>query len=223
MIKDNDLLEKLDLLGFSFFAPERAVDPNAVLADITKSHDARLWEIFPAVLADTAERGLFDHVQVKRLLGMNEDRVYFDLLVAMSLALYKHLRLRYSWTNALSKALGAKAEKERDSFLRAVKKGEDLKVGGRSISPERLRTIFNMYLKKSGSAVAGILAAKEEFGVEYSLSQIFSPKQKDIFFKKLRGDKLTKTEKEYYSRVVKKKVMALANAELHRMALKLLG
>jgi hypothetical protein len=42
------------------------------------------------------------------------------------------------------------------------------------------------------------------------------------FFAKLDGVPLTKTEKEYFSRAVKKKVVALANAELHRMAQQLL-
>jgi hypothetical protein len=54
------------------------------------------------------------------------------------------------------------------------------------------------------------------------MSQVFSPKQKELFFKKLKGEKLTKTEKEYYSRAVKKKVLALANDELHRMARQML-
>lgn len=33
---------------------------------------------------------------------------------------------------------------------------------------------------------------------------------------------MTKTEKEYYSRAVKKKVVALANPELHRLAQRLM-
>jgi hypothetical protein len=58
--------------------------------------------------------------------------------------------------------------------------------------------------------------------LEYALSQVFSPKQKELFRKKLDGLPLSKTEKEYYSRTVKKKVVALANAELHRLAQKLM-
>jgi hypothetical protein len=50
----------------------------------------------------------------------------------------------------------------------------------------------------------------------------FSPKQKELFQKKLKGELLTKTEKEYFSRTVKKKVAALANPELHRLAQKLM-
>ena len=45
----------------------------------------------------------------------------------------------------------------------------------------------------------------------------------ELFKKKLDGVPLTKTEREYYSRSVKKKVVALANPDLHRLALKLLS
>ena len=60
-------------------------------------------------------------------------------------------------------------------------------------------------------------------GLEYAMSQVFSPKQKELFLKKLKGEVFTKTEKEYFSRVIKKKVLALANADLHHLSRKLLG
>jgi hypothetical protein len=85
-----------------------------------------------------------------------------------------------------------------------------------------LKTVFSNYHAQAVQGLGDLLQVKEELGLEYSLSQVFSPKQKDLFLKKLRGEKLTKTEKEYYSRVVKKKVLALANLELHRLARKLL-
>ena len=58
----------------------------------------------------------------------------------------------------------------------------------------------------------------DELSLEYALSQIFTPKQKEIFLKRLQGKKLTKTEREYFYRIVKKKAMALANADLQRLA-----
>lgn len=54
------------------------------------------------------------------------------------------------------------------------------------------------------------------------LDEIFSTKQKELFLKKIGGKKLTKTEKEYFSRVVKKKVLALADSDIHQMSKKLL-
>ncbi|MDD5260099.1 MAG: hypothetical protein PHD29_09040 [bacterium] len=55
------------------------------------------------------------------------------------------------------------------------------------------------------------------------MDQIFSAKQKELFLKKLNKGALTKTEKEYFSRVVKKKVSALADTELHTLSKKLLN
>jgi len=63
---------------------------------------------------------------------------------------------------------------------------------------------------------------RDEFDLEYALSQVFSKKQKELFMKKLKGEKLTKTEREYFSRSVKKKVLALANSDLHRLATRLI-
>lgn len=47
---------------------------------------------------------------------------------------------------------------------------------------------------------------------------LFSDKQKELVFKKLRGQHLTKTEREYYSRVVKKKLAAIADGEMQELA-----
>jgi hypothetical protein len=54
------------------------------------------------------------------------------------------------------------------------------------------------------------------------MDEIFSTKQKELFLKKINGKKLSKTEREYFSRVVKKKVLAMANSDLHQMSKKLL-
>lgn len=50
------------------------------------------------------------------------------------------------------------------------------------------------------------------------LDLLFSEKQKELVFKKLRGQHLTKTEREYYSRVVKKKLVAIADGEMQELA-----
>ena len=89
------------------------------------------------------------------------------------------------------------------------------------MSAQRLKTTFRNYFRQSQNNLNRLLTVKEELGVEYALSQVFSPKQKELFLKKLKGEKFTKTEKEYFSRSVKKKALALANPELHRLARKL--
>lgn len=58
-------------------------------------------------------------------------------------------------------------------------------------------------------------------GLQAHLDRIFSPKQKDLVFKKLNRERFTKTEREYYSRVVKKKLEAVADDEMNFIASKL--
>jgi len=58
--------------------------------------------------------------------------------------------------------------------------------------------------------------------LELLLSEIFTSRQKILLRKKAEGKPLSKTEREYFSRVVKKRLKALANDELHRFALNLL-
>jgi hypothetical protein len=50
-----------------------------------------------------------------------------------------------------------------------------------------------------------------------NLDIIFSAKQRHLFFKKIYSEKMSKTEKEYYSRTVKKKIKLLAHEEIHKI------
>lgn len=55
------------------------------------------------------------------------------------------------------------------------------------------------------------------------LDRLFSPKQKDLIFKKLNEASLTKTEREYYSRIVRKKLEAISSPEVREIADTLTG
>jgi len=88
--------------------------------------------------------------------------------------------------------------------------------------PFRLKRLFEIYYETQAEKSSRQKKQYEEFSLEFALSQVFSPKQKELFKKKLDGLPLNKTEKEYYSRRVKKKVIALANLQLHDLARRLL-
>jgi hypothetical protein len=53
------------------------------------------------------------------------------------------------------------------------------------------------------------------------LDRLFSPKQKELVLKKRDGQAFTKTEREYYSRIVRKKLDAIASEKLVELARKL--
>ncbi len=221
-MKSKSLIRRLNMLGFPLFETEESLDANLTLADVVKSKDLRLWHGFPVILANSAEKGLFNYDMVKRYLKKHFERSCLDTLMIVSLALYKVLNLKFSWADKLYKSLSDDKKRELGDFVKRLKKNNDLKIANYIISSQRLKTTFNNYFSQAQKKYDDFLIMKEQFGLEYSLSQIFSAKQKELFFKKLKGEKLIKTEKEYFSRVVKKKVLALANPELHRLSQKLL-
>jgi aldehyde:ferredoxin oxidoreductase len=93
---------------------------------------------------------------------------------------------------------------------------------GVEFSSERLKNMFKLYFGQE-SAKEDLKEAKFDLlALEYSLSQIFTARQKELLSKRLDGLSLTKSEREYYSRAVKKKVVALANQDLQRLAQRIL-
>jgi len=218
-MKNDELLEKVSSLGFPLFRTEDDAGFNATLAEVVESRDLRLWEGFPLLLANSMNKGVFDHEEVKNALKKKNDQACLSRLLLVSLVLYDTLGLSLSGAKVLKDDLSDK-KKDYDELAAKFKQGKELSVDGKKLSPDRLKNTFSVYFKAEERKLSELVSMKEEFGVEYALSQVFSPKQKELFFKKLKGDKLTKTEKEYYSRTVKKKVVALANSELHRLAQK---
>lgn len=218
---NKNLLKELSKLGYPLFEKEEELDADFALAQVAKGGDLRLWEGFPVVLANSSENGLFHYENALRQLRQVSDRAKFNALLAVSLALYEALGLKFSWARGLLGLLTSGAKKDFDNFKEKLRQDAMFTVAGKEMSAQRLKTTFNNYFRQSQSRLSELLSAKEELGVEYALSQVFSPKQKELFLKKLKGEKLTKTEREYFSRCVKKKALALANPELHRLARKL--
>jgi len=221
-MKNGNLLKRVAALGFPLFGAEEEQNANLALADMVKSRDLRFWEGFPLVLANSAEKGLFDYGKTAGFLKNSFDKLHLGLLLALSLALYRDLNLKFTWADGLYKLLSFEEKKQYEVYLKALRENQDLHVQSRVVSGQRLKNTFHNYSSRKEAGLKELLYTKEEIGLEYALSQVFSPKQKDLFLKKLRNEKLTKTDKEYFSRVVKKKVLALANSELHRLSQKLL-
>ena len=63
-------------------------------------------------------------------------------------------------------------------------------------------------------------AKHEALEAELLLLEFLTRRQKDIFYKHLEGKAMTKTEREYYYRIIKKKIKILSNDYLHEMAKK---
>ncbi|OQX54350.1 MAG: hypothetical protein B5M48_01165 [Candidatus Omnitrophica bacterium 4484_213] len=217
-MKKGELLSRVSKLGYPLFENEGIFDANTTLAEVIKSKETRLWEGFPLLLANSCQEGLFNYEKVK----MACDKSTLDSLLLVAFALYKLLGMKFVWMSNLQKIAEFKDE-DLNRIYQNLKKGEEIEVSSKLLSPQRLKNTFSRYFKERGSERKEFAVSQEEYNLEYALSQLFSPKQKELFLKKWKGEKMTKTEKEYYSRRVKKKVMALANIELHKLAQRIQG
>jgi len=216
-MQNEDLDQKAAKLGFQS-TPDQGSDANKILAEIVQSRDQRFWEAFPAMLANAAEAGEFDFQAANAHLEENE-RKHLKLLIFVSLGLYDHLGMKFPWTKSL---LGDFPARLTANFSDRVRLGSELELGPFSVQPEKLKENFLKHFKKRDKRVKSSAEAVEKLDLELAVSRIFTPKQKELFLKKLRHKEMTKTEKEYFSRIIKKKLQALANEDLHRLAKKVL-
>lgn len=219
---DKDFLEKVSRLGFPLVEAEKGLDVNQTLAEVVQSGDTRLWEGFPVLLANAAGHKNFSAQNVEQFLNKKSDKNHFWLLAALSLALYENRKLKFAWSGNLKKTLLEKESgvyrKNVNQFREFLARNKNFHLGDHQFSPDRLKEFFENYFRKEAVKAKNLRAKLEEYSLEFALSQVFSPKQKELFLKKVQNEPMTKTEKEYYSRTVKRKVRALANPELYRLA-----
>jgi len=219
-MKKKELLKNLTKLGYPLFDSEESVDANKTLAEVVKSKNPRLWEGFPLLLASSLEKNYFNNEAAEKYLKKNADKTYYRKLVLLSLALYKYLKLKYSWVSRLG-LLPFFDKKLLNKYFECLNKKGRLTEDVKMLSSSRMVTTFTRYFRGSSLDLNEYVHMKDEADLKYSLSQVFSKKQQELFLKKLKGEKMTKTEREYYSRSVRKKVLALASPSLHDLASKL--
>ena len=219
---ENNLLEKLGRLGFPLMEVRPDLDLNQTLAEVVAGGDMRLWEGFPVLLVNGAEEYSFAHDQVMTLLKTEEDRKNFHALVLVSLAMYQYYHLSFVWAKQLTARLAREDLDQLKMMRNALAHDQSVLAGERVFDSSRLKVMFNRYFEQNAEKARQLKEKHGELSLEFALSRLFSPKQKELFKKKLNGEVFTKTEREYYSRTVRKKVAALANPELHRLAQKLM-
>ena len=219
---DKKLLTSLSKLGFPLFEPDEFEDVNETLAKVVKESDTRLWEGFPVLLSTAGENYKFSLEQVEKQLKTKEQKYRFHSLILLSGSLYSLYHLYFPWWNRFKKQLSVEDKSLVKKWRNFLVHNQTLEFKNVKLDPERIKGLFELYFEKKADKDRQRAAKYEELSLEYALSQVFPPKQKELFKKKLEGLPLTKTEKEYYSRSIKKKVVALANSELHSLSKKLL-
>ena len=219
---ESNLQKDASRLGFPLMETTDAFDANKTLAEVVRSKDTRLWEGFPVMLANAAQDHDFNYNQVVNYLDNSNDKEHFHDLVLLALALYRYFHLSFTWSSRLRNKLPGKDLERVKRFQNSLAHGGNFSLGKKEFNVNRLEQSFQNYFEKDVEISRRLKVRHEELSLEYALSQLFSPKQKELFKKKLNGDMMTKVEREYYSRKVKKKVAALANPELHRLAQRLM-
>ncbi len=221
-MKREDLVFNLGRLGYSLVTPDvQEVGEDQVvelLAELVDSKDLRLVEGFPVVLANCAQRGM--NLDFAALLAKHKPRSRKRQALEKLLLLSSDLLTQ----EGLDKPVGL--EEVKKSFK--TKYGDLLandvvNLDAKSfLSTERLRNTLRRYVTNLKASRSTRKREKDKqrrsFQLNYFLSTLFSPKQKELVLKKLNGEPLNKTEKEYFSRTVKKKLKALNNSEVRKVA-----
>jgi hypothetical protein len=218
-----ELVNKVSRLGLPLMEVSDDFDVNQALAEVVKSEELRLWEGFPVLLANAAKDFLFDYEKVLGYLSNQHERENLRNLVLMSYALYKLYHLSFLWAEEFKKSFSKEELKKAEELRNRLAHNQELLLEKYRFDPFRVKQVFNNYFEQEAEKTKQLKERHGELALEFALSQLFSPKQKELFKKKLDGLPLNKTEKEYYSRTVRKKLSALANPELHRLAQKLMG
>lgn len=220
-----ELITTMGQLGYSLITPDKKrLNSNMILdllAELSDTEELRLIEGFPVVLANCAHRGIkLDINSLFRRYKQGQKRINLEKLIFISAELLNRQGLEIpEGVNEVVEMLRGKYSSLLDLESFELDKN-------RSISITRLRNTVRRYaldLDRSESAQEKEKKRQlRSFRLNLHLNTLFTPKQKEIILKKLNGEPLTKTEKEYFSRVIKKKLIALTNRELRKIALQLI-
>lgn len=214
------LVQQLNRYGYSLLEPEARADPNELLAEMVRTRDARILEGFPVVLANVlrSDAGHFNVKNIDRRLRSLADRKLFRALMEVSMELFRLFNVRVSAYSDLQEF------SDKRHFSSAHDDDSLFHVAGLGFHPERLKKVFREYYEREfdESQTRERAVLRDEFRREFLLSHLFTPRQKQLVMKKLHREKMTKTEREYFSRTVKKKLLAMADPDLQRLAQKAL-
>lgn len=221
-MRKEDLIFNLGRLGYALVRPEtRKVKDYEVLElldELAESEDPRLVEGFPVVLANCAQKDLklnFRTLLSRQKSDSCKQQALEKLLLLSSTLLTQQGLDKPKNLESLSKSLKAK--------YGDLLAGDVVDLGNKvSLSTERLRNTLKRYFADLSTSKSTRNRAKNlqrrSFQLNYYLSTLFAPKQKELVLKKYHGESLNKTEQEYFSRKVKKKLEAMTNKEVMKVA-----
>jgi len=190
-----------------------------ILDALASAEDVEVVARFPAVLAICARRGLVLNSQAlfSRYWETSPKRQNLEKLLLVSAAIFKMKGLNPPGN--LNQIVASLKHKYGD----LLSAGEFQLSSGMYVSMQALENTLDIYMSARSQARAERepITRKQTDSLDASLDRLFSPKQKELIFKKRDGQAFTKTEREYYSRIVRKKLEAIASEDLGELAKRL--
>ena len=186
-----------------------------ILDALANADDVEVVARFPAVLAVCARRGLSLNSQAlfSRYWETSPKRQNLEKLILVSARIFQSQQLKPPGnleqivTSLQSKYDGLFAKREfqlSSGLFVSIQAMERSLIGYLSGQVQQQK---NRSLKKPPRSE----------NLDVYMDRLFSPKQKELVFKKRDGIAFTKTEREYYSRIVRKKLEAIASEEVGKI------
>jgi hypothetical protein len=199
-----------------------------ILDALASSDDENLVVQFPAIISICARNGitLDSHVLFSKYWESSPKKQDLEKLLLISAELFELEGIEGPRNlNKIASPFKAKYGTLMSARMLSLS-------SGLSIAIRDIQNFLRQYITRAGQAVSASKQYRADrppdrvnlnrnVGLQTHLDRLFSPKQKDLVFKKLNREPFTKTEREYYSRVVKKKLEAIADSELNYIAGKL--
>lgn len=230
-VDKNQLMDQLAAHGYELMRPKSVEPGEKVLVQLLQQDDSRLLEGFPVVLAGMLkEKGVLaleDKAwRPGRELSKKSER-RFVVLLGLSGLLFELFGFKDNSEYVfkfLTKRMGTKEkEKLMARLLSLFLKSETVDLDDEAaVSTERLKNNFRNYLVHQAKP-EDVQKKRHALELELLLSELFTTRQKELLRKRLEEKTMTKTEREYFYRVVSKRLKALASEELHQMAKELVA
>ena len=198
---------------------------TVILDALASSNDPALVVRFPVVLSICARNGvsLNSHALFSKYWESSPKKKNLEKLLLISGELFDLEGIEAPQNlKKIVRSLKAKYGSLQSAKLLSLSSGMTISIKDiQNTLREYTLKIKNAVLESTGGSSEGepkgdTLRCSPELNA--CLDWLFSPKQKDLVFKKLNNQSFTKTEREYYSRVVRKKLKAIANSQIGYIA-----
>jgi hypothetical protein len=216
-LSKNELMEALAQFGYELNKPTHAYKSEEVLFSLLRENDSRLLEGFPVAYDNILSNQKELHFDFKVLSDKEKSKLLTLLLLTYQLLrLFGEDKSKLTLTENYLLKLSKKWKDALKEVESKFNSSDFVKVNGVILATDRLKKQFRNYVVHFGAKMKN--EPQLDMELELHLSQFFTPKQKELLKKRLKHEEMTKTEREYYSRVVNKRLKALSDSRLKEFA-----